>query len=330
MRPKTAEHGAHEQQHGRSYPSVPLDVVRSDQLRIGKEIAVVAGQHHTGQTAVLQHPRRDGLAARLEGDSGKRHKDLPVQTVAVVELIVDEGDDESSEDNEQALERVGGDEDPTLARRKEAMEAGEEEGADAERGNGDECFDPAHAFRGSDDTETEVDRVAWHALEEVDGSATRRPNWPRRSSMALTCLHAHKGAPDEDSRAVEQTRDDVAEQQDEVCPVLAHIGPKVPLQLRPEAGCRCIFRRPGPPQQRGFLVGASVPLGLRVAVHFCGCCTPRCYGIVFYSLRRRQKWVRGAALLAVLPTSPLNATANAGYLGVGDRAAEMRRVLASV
>jgi hypothetical protein len=51
-------------------------------------------------------------------------------------------------------------------------------------------------------------------------------------STSLTRLHAHKGAPDENSRAIQQTSNNVAKEQHEICPVLADICCEMLPQLR--------------------------------------------------------------------------------------------------
>lgn len=103
------------------------------------------------------------------------------------------GDDECSKHNEQELDCVRGDEDPALAGREEAVEACEEEGPGAEGGNGCKCFYPANAFRGSDETETEVYRVAWcgcqkklrYRLIEKRSAATRRSGYFYHSPVCM-------------------------------------------------------------------------------------------------------------------------------------------------
>lgn len=49
---------------------------------------------------------------------------------------VADGDDYCGKDDEEGLEEVGGDEDPAFLRGEGAVEAGEEEGAEAEGENG--------------------------------------------------------------------------------------------------------------------------------------------------------------------------------------------------
>lgn len=89
-----------------------------------------------------------------------------MQMVLIVELIVAVGNDKSGEDDQQELKRVRGDQDPAFAGREKTVEAGEEERAGTERDNGGDCFNPADAFRGGDDTETEINRVALQLSSE--------------------------------------------------------------------------------------------------------------------------------------------------------------------
>ena len=84
------------------------------------------------------------------------------------------------------------------------MQAREAEGAEAEGRDGDAGLDPARSRGRVDDAEPEVDRVAR--------------------------LHGHEGAPDEDAGAVEQARDDVAGQQDQVGPGAPDVGRHVPVE----------------------------------------------------------------------------------------------------
>jgi hypothetical protein len=56
--------------------------------------------------------------------------------VQVLLYGVADGDDYCGEDNEEGLEEVGGDEDPALLGGEGAVEACEEEGAEAEGENG--------------------------------------------------------------------------------------------------------------------------------------------------------------------------------------------------
>ena len=69
-------------------------------------------------------------------------------------------DNQCSSNDEEELEGVGGDENPALASSQETVESCEEEGSDAERCDGRDCFDPADTFRWGDDTETKVNGVS--------------------------------------------------------------------------------------------------------------------------------------------------------------------------
>jgi hypothetical protein len=51
-----------------------------------------------------------------------------------------------------------------------------------------------------------------------------------RCSVLLTRLHAHERAPYEDSRAIQQASNNVAKQQNKVCPVLGDIAVHVPFE----------------------------------------------------------------------------------------------------
>lgn len=112
---------------------------------------------------------------------------------------------------------------------------------------------------------------------------------PLRCQSPLTRLHAHKGAPDEHGRAVQQSGDDVAKQQHQISPVFAHICNKVPVQSLCDAGSLIFCKScTAVGQQRSFLVYASVPRTLRSGVHG-GCRVSRCCGFAFYGLRSASK-----------------------------------------
>ena len=70
------------------------------------------------------------------------------------------------------------------------MQAREGEGPEAEEGDGGEGFEPAGVGGGGDDAEAQVDGVAG--------------------------LHGDEGAPDVDGGGVEEARDEVAGQEDQV------------------------------------------------------------------------------------------------------------------
>ena len=133
MRPQPPHTRAHQQQHRRPNPSIPLHIIPLKQLRIPKQIAIITRQHHTSQPIEPQRPARHRLPAGLERHRGKRDEDLPVQ---IFFYGVADGDDHCGEGDQERLEEVGGDEDPALFGGEGAVEAGEEEGTEAEGEDG--------------------------------------------------------------------------------------------------------------------------------------------------------------------------------------------------
>ena len=133
------------------------NIIPLKQLRVPKQIAIITRQHHTSQPIESQRPARHRLPAGLERHRGKRDEDLPVQVL--LDGVAD-GDDQCSEGDQQRLEEVGGDEDPALFGGEGAVEAGEEEGTEAEGEDGDAGALPAVVVVGRDEAEAEVDCVA--------------------------------------------------------------------------------------------------------------------------------------------------------------------------
>lgn len=97
------------------------------------------------------------------------------------------------------------------------METGKAKGASAKGSNRDASFNPANTLGGRDNAQTKVDGVSYCLVSWVglgqDGHA-----------QVLTRLHAHKRAPYEDGRAVEQARDGVTQDQDYISPVPVDVG----------------------------------------------------------------------------------------------------------
>ena len=81
----------------------------------------------------------------------------------------------------------------------------------------------------------------------------------------LTRLHAHKGAPDEDSRTIQQASNHVAEYQDDVGPVPVHIATHVPTQVAGAPFVRFSAAPPVSAEKRCFLVHAVRGVSMRYA-----------------------------------------------------------------
>jgi len=150
--PHATKHSSDEQQNGSGNPPVPLNIVEREQILVGEEVAVVAGEDHAGQTTILQDARGDGLSAGLKSHGSQWDEQLPAQAIFAVRFVMAKGDYQGSGDNEEQLDDVGDDEHPAYAWTKVAVEATEEERSEAECGDGGEGLDPAYVSSGSDKT----------------------------------------------------------------------------------------------------------------------------------------------------------------------------------
>jgi hypothetical protein len=106
----------------------------------------------------------------------------------------------------------------------------EEEASEAEGEDGDAGALPAVVVGRGDEAEAEVDGVAWGCLSGLVWSDLVRLVDNAAGSRFLTGLHAHETAPDEDAAAVQESRDDVASQQGNVCPRFADVRCEVLVQ----------------------------------------------------------------------------------------------------
>ncbi len=130
VRKDTAEHRATQQHQRRGGPAVALDIVALEEVLVGEEVTVDAGEDNAGEGVVLEGAAGDGLAAALEGDEGERQQHGPVDRVVALGRRR-ERDDEGGDDGEEQLRGEGGAEHPAALGGEVAVEAREEEGADA-------------------------------------------------------------------------------------------------------------------------------------------------------------------------------------------------------
>lgn len=87
------------------------------------------------------------------------------------------------------------------------MEAGEAERANAETDEGDGGFDPALGFAGGSEPDADVYRVSWCCV------SSDSEGW---KSHDVTCLHGDECSPCYGRGGVEEPRDDVAKDEDDV------------------------------------------------------------------------------------------------------------------
>jgi len=168
MRIETPKTGTQQHQQWRRNPPIALRVRqrRPKQLRVGEQVAVVARQHHAGESVVLERARRDGLAAGLERDRGQGNQHLPVQLVGRRRrrccccCITPPCDDRRGQRNHGRLQRVRREQHPSPRRREPPMEPGKRKGAQAERADGRGSFEPSHVFVRCNDAQAQLHRVA--------------------------------------------------------------------------------------------------------------------------------------------------------------------------
>lgn len=131
MREDATQHGTNQQQRRRSGAAIPLGIVKRKEILVREQVAVYAGQDNAGQGIVLERATRHGLAAALECDERKWRKDCPANVILIGRWRR-EGDDECGRDDEQGLRGKGHYQHPSPLGRKVPVEAGEQEGSNAE------------------------------------------------------------------------------------------------------------------------------------------------------------------------------------------------------
>ena len=142
------------------------------------------------------------------------------------------------------------------------MKAREAERASTERDNGRQCLDPTYALRRCDNAQAKI-----HSVTCMLSKLLVRERW----RVLLTRLHAHERAPYEDSRAIQQPSNDVAIQQNKICPVLRNIGIHVPFEpLHSPLAVRFSAGWSISAEKRRFLVCAAARgVSARYAAHDC-------------------------------------------------------------
>lgn len=158
-REQPTSHGTKQQHEWRAQPPVPLGVVQPEQLGVTKQVAVDARQHNARQCVVPQGAAGHGLAARLEGHEGNGHEDVPGDVADAV-VAGTEGHDGGGGDAEDGLEHEAADEGAASLGAEVAVEAAEEERADAEEAEGSARLDPPRALRGCREAKADVHGVA--------------------------------------------------------------------------------------------------------------------------------------------------------------------------
>lgn len=161
----TAEDSTDQEQDGGGHAAIALGVVRGQDLGVGEEVAVVAGEHDAGEGVVLEGAAGDGLPAALEGDEGDGDEDGPVDRLFPVHggRLRAEGQHGCGAGDEHHLQHEGGAENPAPLGRGRGLpvQGAEEDGADAEATERCPGFDPPRGFVGGGEAKAEVYRVSW-------------------------------------------------------------------------------------------------------------------------------------------------------------------------
>lgn len=158
-----AQDGADEEQDGGADPAVTLGVAGGQDLGVGEEVAVDAGEDDAGEGVVPERAAGDGLAAALEGDERDGHEHRPVDVFFSGVLVLRaEGQDRGGAGDEEHLQRERRAQDPAPLgrRREEPVQGAEEDGADAEAAERRARLDPPRRLVRRREAEPEVHRIS--------------------------------------------------------------------------------------------------------------------------------------------------------------------------